>query len=182
MFKYLLLIAVLCCFGCQTPHSGVNNDTYVKASVHGEKISVRVEKYASSYDVEVQRAVKVMPIGSLEEEWSVIAAPRVNGYPEKWMHTDAAVKTNGYAAKSSYLLNGEIVEISLEPGVHLIAKVLPIKQNTARVLGVIAQSTMASDGLEVISVPFDLVTGFGELNVVHLEKIDLAAVKQIADE
>ena len=160
MLKYVMLIAVLCTFGYQTPQSASKDAVFTKASVHDKKISVRVEKYVSSYDVEVQRAVRVQPLNGGAEEWNVIAAPRVNGYPEKWIHTSDAVKTNEYAAKSSYLINGEVVEISLEPGVHLIAKVMPIKQNTARVVGVIAQSTMKNDNLDFISVPFDLTTGF----------------------
>lgn len=176
MLKTMMLLAVLCCAGCQTPQPASEKTPYQDSSRRAEKISVRVEKYVTSYDVEVQRAVRVYSEDGEADHWQVVSAPRVSGYPEKWRATEATVNPSAYAAKASYLLDGEMLEISLEPGAHLIAKVLPEKQNTARVVGVFSQSKISDQGMEVFSVPFDLSCTFGELTVVYLEEIDIDAV------
>ncbi len=175
MLKYMMLLAVLGCVGCQTTRPVSQEAPYQESARRGEMISVRVEKYVTSYDVEVQRAVRVKAAGG-GDQWNVISAPRVSGYPEKWRFSESAVPPKGHAAKASYLLDGEQLEVSLGPGAHLIAKVIPEKQNTARVVGVFSQTKISGEGLEVFSVPFDLSCAFGELSVVYLEEIDVDAV------
>ncbi len=172
MLKYIMLLAILCGAGCQTTQPLFEGTPAQMSSRRSKKISVRVEKYVGSYDVEVQHAVQ----NDDSEEWDVLSAPRVSGYPEKWRHTLSAIPQDGYKVKASYLLGGEMIDISLEPGAHLIAKVLPLKQNTSRVIGIFSQTKKSKKGLEVFSVPFDISCGFGELTVVYLEDIDAGAV------
>jgi hypothetical protein len=175
MLKYMILVAALCCAGCQSSQiaqSGSSGTSDLAVLPRSEKISVRVEKYVTSYDVEVQRAIRVYSGNGEPDQWNVVSAPRVSGYPEKWRYTEAAINRDGQKSKASYVLNGELVEISLEPGAHLIAKVLPERQNTARVVGIYSHSRLTGHGMEVFSVPFDISCVLGELNVVYLEELD----------
>ena len=173
MFKYLILIAVLCCAGCQSTPSSVNGGPPSAVSRRSEKLSLRVEKYATSYDVEVQRAVLTPSSVGGKGEWNVVSAPRVSGYPENWLNNESIIIPVKRSSKAAYLLNGAMVDVSLDPGVHLIAQVLPVMQNTVRVIGVFSESKETPLGMEVISIPFDITCPFGELNVIYHEEIDV---------
>ena len=177
MLKYFALIGALCCTGCQSTQPSATESRSQGGVVRIEKFSLRVEKYVTSYDVEVQRAVFAPSPESGKSEWTVVSAPRVSGYPEKWRTNESIINPTEYSSKASYLLNGEMVEVSLEPGVHLIAKVLPVMQNTARVIGIFSESTETPLGMEVISIPFDITCPFGELNVIYHEQIKIDSVQ-----
>ena len=172
MLKYAALLIALCCVGCQTTQTTTETVTRQDPSLKSEMLSLRVEKYVTSYDVEVQRAVLT---DSETDQWAVISAPRVSGYPDSWRTTESILNPVEPAATASYLLNGEMISISLDPGTHLVAKVLPVRQNTARVIGIFSEAKATENGLEIFSVPFDISCVLGELNVIYREEIDTQA-------
>ena len=172
MLKYAMLIAILCCAGCQTTQTATGSATVQDSPRRSEKLTLRVEKYVTSYDVEVQRSILTSPKGSDEQRWTVVSAPRVSGYPNRWKTTESILNPVEPVATASYLLNGEMVKISRDPGVHLTAKILPERQNTARVIGVFSSTKMTAKGEEVFSVPFDVSCLLGELNVIYLEEFN----------
>ncbi|MEE9367403.1 MAG: hypothetical protein V3V05_00920 [Pontiella sp.] len=173
MLNYLILIAVLCCAGCQSTPSSAKGEPSSSVFPRSEKLSLRVEKYATSYNVEVQRAVLTPSSVGGTREWNVVSAPRVSGYPENWLNNESIIIPVKRASKASYLLNGSMVDVSLDPGVHLIAQVLPVMQNKVRVIGIFSESRETPLGMEVISIPFDIICPFGELNVIYHEEIDV---------
>jgi len=173
LLKFAMLITVVCCAGCQTTRPTADTAGMPAGSPRSEKLFLRIEEYVSNYDVEVQRAVLNPAATSREDQWKVVSAPRVSGYPEKWRTTEEADDSDAVSAKTSYLLAGEMVSITLAPGSHLVAKVMPDKQNTARVIGIFSESKETPLGLEVLTVPFDAYCTIGEFVLIYNEEVDL---------
>ena len=165
MLKYMVLAAVACCAGCQTTQQTAGMKLEINSE--SERLSLRVEKYVNTYDVSVQHAVQKQAGNGGAVQWVVVSSPRVSGYPGKWRRTEESADPVGYRSTASYLLDGELVGISLRPGVHLVAKVLPESQNTVRVMGVFSRIGASGHGRNGMSIPFDLTCTVGDLNVIY---------------
>ncbi|MEA2068764.1 MAG: hypothetical protein U9P12_06150, partial [Verrucomicrobiota bacterium] len=131
--------------------------------------------------VAVQHAIRKKAGNGEVDQWVVVSSPRVSGYPGKWRRTEEPADPIGYRSTASYLLDGELVGISLLPGVHLVAKVLPESQNTVRVMGVFSRIGAAGHGKNEVSIPFDLICTVGDLNVIYEKKANVDPVVVAAD-
>lgn len=158
MPKKLLLVVLLACAGCQTARHASIPVPRPLAPGGTEQVALRLEKYVDTYDVVVQREVLAQNQGDGSDEWKVVSARLVSGYPEKWRSAPEDVEGKR-SPEISFLLNGEMVKTSPSSDSTLVAKVLPQTENTARVLGVFTHEAMV--------VPFDVTCGLGEFVVVY---------------
>lgn len=166
MCRYLVLFAMLCGAGCQTTEKSSLNGSV--AFNRSERLSVRLNMYLDSYDVEVKRSVLESWANVTNEQWQVVGTSKASGYPEKW-RSSSVITTNlvGYTSGASVILDGEQVDVPLEPGVHLEVKVLPETQDIARVIGVFSQVTIVDQDLEEVLIPFDVICTLNEPKVVY---------------
>ncbi len=169
MFKYLMLFALLCCAGCQTTTPTIEPIDSPRAPIatNNEKLLLRVESLVGTYDVDVQRAVLRGADRTNKDQWAIAAASRVSGYPNAWRTSDDFPDPASAALKGTYALDGENIEISLDPGARVIAKVLPESRNTARVVGVFVHVVESPTGPRVFDMPFDIKCVVGEVVVAH---------------
>ena len=170
MFKLLMLFTLFCCAGCQTttiePVEPVAASP-VAVATNSEKLLLRVETLVGTYDVDVQRAVLHGPDRTRKDQWAIAAAASVSGYPNVWRTSDDFPDPASAAVKGTYLLAGDSIEVSLDPGVRMIAKVVPESRNTARVVGVFVHVKDSSAGPTIFDMPFDVKCVLGEVVVAH---------------
>lgn len=152
--------------GCQTTATGGGTAAGGEHAAHCEKLLLRVDQLVGTYSVTVQRAACTGNNPHKKELWTTIGTGEVDGYPGKF-RMSAGGKPEPGAAREIFLLDGSPVEVSQEPGTHLVVKVVPELQNTARVVGAYVQVTPAGGYMETFSVPFDLKCDMGRVYQVY---------------
>ena len=164
MFKFLVLAVLLLGAGCQTAPQATAPQARPLPVPGIEQVSVRVVRYFNTYEVEALRSF-MKTDGSNSPV--VLSAPKVAGYPQKWLRTEAAMKVGGDARSTAFRLDGEMVELPVIPEAQLVTKVVPQNETTVRVLGVFAQAKTPGHGLDETIVCFDTVCAVGELSEVY---------------
>ncbi len=170
---WIILAGILCIVaGCQTTTSDPGGALASATLDRNEKLLLRVDQLVGTYDVTVQRAALNGEDPKQKDQWAIIGSAGVEGYPGKFRATESAEPIGG-AALESFLLDGTPVKISQQPGTHLIAKVIPERQNTARVVGVFVQVSSVGKQVESFSVPFDLTCDMGRVYEVYAREIPM---------
>ncbi|QBG48129.1 hypothetical protein EGM51_12255 [Verrucomicrobia bacterium S94] len=163
MNRILTLLAVgVCLAGCQTTETGRAQNA-MKTAMRNEKLLLRVNQLIGTYEVRVERAALEGTDPKQKDQWAIIGSAGVEGYPGKFRASDGTEEKDG-VMQETFLLDGTPVKVALEPGTHLVAKVIPELQNTARVVGVYVQ---VPDSGGVFSMPFDLVCDMGRVYEVY---------------
>lgn len=167
MIRYFLLVALCASTGCQTTQTTVAGPRVATEPFSRiEQLSIFVENYLDTYDLVVQRAALEKDAAG-NGDWAIVGAPRVTGYAERWLAKLSDQELSGYASKSLYLLNGEVVELTVRPGIQLMAKVIPQKGNLIRVVGIYSQAEVTALGLEEFTLPFDTECATGSRIVFY---------------
>ena len=99
-----------------------------------------------------------------------------SGYPGTFRFSEGSPSGNESDRTGTYLLNGEPVRVSHEPGVHLIVKVVLELQNTACVLGVYVQVSQVGGHFEPFSFPFDISCNLGEVLQLYSRERPVASI------
>ncbi|MDF7823669.1 hypothetical protein P4B35_06550 [Pontiellaceae bacterium B12227] len=182
MLKYVMLLLLLCAAGCQTTGTGESSVAApVRQLDRSEKLLLRIEKIVGTYEVVVQRAALTGNDPKQIEDWAIVGSASASGYPGTFRTSEDAVSVNDSGRTATYLLDGEPVKVSHEPGVHLIVKVIPELQNTARVLGVYVQVTQEGDHLESFSFPIDISCNLGEVLQLYSKELPVASMETAYD-
>lgn len=168
MLKYLIASVMLMCAGCQTTTTGPESVKAGKPAVPAsEKLLMRADILIDTYEVTVQHAVLKGADPSDRNQWGIMGSTRVSGYPGSWRSTPGLMELSDDVTKASYFLNGEKVDVAVRPGTHLLTKVLPDSQNSARIVGVFITATMTPAGLDICSMPFDVSATVGQIVVLY---------------
>ena len=175
MFKYAMLLLVLCVAGCQTTQLEETPDLSSTTLIdQSEKLLIRIDKIVGTYDVVVQRFVFNGDQPDDENEWEILGTARVSGYPGTFRTLEEALPVVEGERKATFLLDETVQEISHEPGVHMIVKVEPELQNTARVVGVYVQVTTVGDAFETFTMPFDIKVNLGDVLQLYSKEVPVA--------
>ena len=167
MHRFLLLIGLCATMGCQTTQTGgTSRRMGAERFSRIEQLSVYVESYLDTYDVVVQRAAMEKDAAG-NGEWVVLGSPRVSGYSGRWLAQASGQGGEGYVSKSSYFLDGDVVEVDVHPGVQLAVKIVPQKAGSIRVVGVYSQAQVGGNGWEEVNIPFDTTCSTGARIVVY---------------
>ena len=170
MFKYFVFLMLICVTGCQTTQTAAVVVEPV-AIERSERLLLRAEKMVGTYEVRVQRVALVGEDADVIANWEVDGSVAVSGYPGTFRRSEGAVEDA--ARVGSYLLAGDWVKVSHEPGVHLVVKVLPELQNTARILGVYVHVTSVGEHFETFSYPFDVHCNLGDVMLLYSKELPL---------
>jgi len=182
MYKFLSLLGMFAFLvGCQTTETSTAQQREKGFVERSEKLLLRVDQIVGTYDVKVQRAICDGANPMRRDQWIIIGSSEVEGYPGTFRISEGGVPLE-HSVKETFLLDGMPVDISQEPGVHLIAKVLPVHQNTARVVGVFVQVKPSGEHVETFSMPFDIKCDMGKVYEVYSRKMPVGAdQKEIAE-
>ena len=174
MLKGVILLMLICVSGCQTVSTGSAVEVAQTVSVERrERLLLRTEKMVGTYEVMVQRIALVGESPRVSADWKIEGTVVASGYPGKFRRSEDSLAVADTARIGSYLLAGEVTKISHEPGVHLVVKVIPELQNTARVLGIYVQVTQVGEHFETFSYPFDVHCNLGEVIQLYSKEIPL---------
>ncbi len=181
MFKYVALIVLLCAAGCQTTQTnGTAAGGDLKSIDRNEKLLLRIEKIVGTYEVVVQRAALKGNDLKEKDQWGIIGSASVSGYPGTFRASEETRPIPNSSRIGTYLLDGTPVKISQESGEHLIVKIIPEMQNTARVVGVFVQVTPIGSCYDTFSLSFDLSCNLGE--VVELYSKEVPVERELSAE
>lgn len=177
MFKFFALLGLLACLtGCQTTGTG-GSQKQGGAADRTEKLLLRVDQFVGTYEVKVQRAVMTGADPKQRDQWAIVGSSEVEGYPGKFRSSESSAPAEN-GTKQTFLLDGTSIAVSQEPGTHLIAKVLPVHQNTARVVGVFVHVSPAG----TFSMPFDVHCDMGRVYEVYSRELPVSdEVKEISE-
>lgn len=182
MLKYVMLLLLLCAAGCQTTGTGETAVAVPPSQAErNEKLLLRIDKIVGTYEVVVQRAALNGQDPKQKEGWDIIGSASTSGYPGTFRFSEGSPSVNDSGRTGTYLLDGEPVTVSHEPGVHLIVKVIPELQNTARVLGVYVQVTQVGDDFESFTFPFDISCNLGEVLQLYSKVLPVASIATAYD-
>lgn len=167
MLRFWIVLAGLTVFtaGCQTTTTGGAAPPVTPVD-RSEKLLLRVDQMVGTYSVTVQRAACTGNDPKDKDQWAIVGTGEVDGYPGKFRMTPGGAP-EADAGREIFLLDGSPVEVSQEPGTHLVVKVMPELQNTARVVGAYVQVQSVGGYQESFRVPFDLTCNMGRVYEVY---------------
>ena len=180
MFKYIMLLLMVCAAGCQTTGTGESSVAAQSRQVdRNEKLLLRIEKMVGTYEVIVQRAALNGSDPKQKADWAIVGSASASGYPGTFRISEDSESVNDSGRTGTYLLDGEPIRVSHELGVHLMVKVVPELQNTARVIGVYVQVTQVGDCFETFNLPFDIRCNLGEVLQLYSKELPLETADEL---
>ncbi len=161
MVKCFALILLLFMAGCQSPKPS----TGAKALEDTELVFVMATPDGDGYAVEAHWLSFKQMISEdykIDGVVDVLAAPKISGQPNKWLYAKAASYWSDYTAEAVYPVGAEMVDVSVQPGLHFKVMVEPLENERIRLKGIVLLSKAVNDEWEVDGVPFNVECKIGE--------------------
>jgi len=168
MTKILMLLTVLCCFGCQTAKTSTDYSIEPKPKTITLKVTPAnhpLEDTQEAYDI--QLTVKTVD--------GKLCCPRISKPVNAWGSSSHVVDIQGFSYVTKALIGDEMVEIDCEPGMRATMKAIPLEVGYVRVKGMYVYNRLQNKDLSIPAtvIPFNVIVKIGEPTVIYEMKMEL---------